>query len=71
MKAGGGGGGGIGCEIFAPEISSSVPLPVLSASLINFVPRYLSVSTRATVGKNRVPLIFFLTMKPIMEKLGH
>ena len=62
MKAGGGGGGGgggIGCEIFAPEISSSVPLPVLSASLINFVSRYLSVSTRATVGKNRVPLMFF------------
>ena len=69
MKAGG--GGEIGCEIFAAEISSSVPLPVLSASLINFVSRYLSVSTRATVWKNRVPLIFFLTMNPIMKKLGH
>ena len=36
-----------------------MPLPVLSASLINFVPRYLSVSTRATVGKNRIQEIFF------------
>lgn len=49
-----------------------MPLPVLSASLINFVPRYLSVSTRATVGKNRIQeIFFFLSMNSRLEKLGH
>ena len=46
-------------DLCTRDIIIKVPSPVLSASLINFVSRYLSVSTRATVGKNRIKEIFF------------